>query len=245
MSAVFDANNLLLQYPGGHVALQGVNLALDAGEFVALVGPSGCGKTSLLRIVAGLQQPTAGLLTHHIPQEMAYVFQEPVLLDWRTVRENVRLPLELAGLPRAEQNQRIAATLELVALTSDADKLPRQLSGGMRMRVSLARALVTQPRLLLLDEPFAALDDLLRQQLNEDLLSLWQRDQWAGLFVTHNIAEAVFLSQRVVVLAAHPGRIVGEVLVPLPYPRDRRIRTDPRFVQLTEEVFARLRSAAS
>lgn len=236
-SDLVQADGVSLLVPGGQVILRDVTLHVRGGEFVAIVGPSGCGKTTLLRILAGLIAPTSG--TRSAPNDIAYVFQEPVLLEWRTVWENVRLPLELAGVAQSEQRDRIAETLELVALVGDARKYPRELSGGMRMRVSLARALVTRPRLLLFDEPFAALDDLLRQQLNEELLRLREQYRWAAVFVTHNLAEAVFLSQRVVVMTA--GSIANVVEIPLQYPRDRLLRADPQYVRLVEQVFASLR----
>lgn len=247
---LLQADDVRLEF-SGQVALDSVHLDLKEGEFISLIGASGCGKTSLLRLLAGLIEPTAGRLTRpgldradHSPS-LAYVFQEPILLDWRTVYENVRLPLELSGVSPGEQDERIRETLQLVALAEHAQKYPRQLSGGMRMRVSLARALITRPRLLLFDEPFAALDDLLRQQLNEEILRLWKHEGWAAVFVTHNIAEAVFLSQRVIVLGSRPSTIVRDLTIDLPYPRDRTLRADPRFVQFSEEVFALLRSAGS
>lgn len=251
---LIEARDLEIRFPGGPAILERVNFAVEQGEFVSLLGPSGCGKSTLLRLVAGLLEPTQGTLlvdgvapdqSRRRGNPVAFVFQDPTLLPWRTVTENIRLPLELQGLAAAEAPTRINSALELIGLTAaDARKRPRKLSGGMRMRVSLARALVTEPRILLLDEPFAALDDVLRQQLNEDLVRIWQQRQWTGLFVTHNVAEAVFLSQRVLVLSTHPGRIQAEVTVPFPYPRTTELRGDPEFARLTLELTQQLRSAA-
>ena len=227
----------------GPAVLEDISLAIQPGEFVAIVGPSGCGKSTLLRLIAGLETPDAGRLrvdhSGHAdrPGRTAFVFQEPALLPWRTVAGNIALPLELDGVSRSERAAPVCDSLELIGLTpDDAKKFPRQLSGGMRMRVSLARALVTQPDLLLLDEPFGALDDLLRTRLNTDLQQLWCERGWTAVFVTHNIAEAVFLAGRVLVMARNPGRIAGEVIVPFPAPRTPGLRSTAEFAQLTGEV---------
>jgi NitT/TauT family transport system ATP-binding protein len=178
-------------------------------------------------------------------KRVAFVFQEPNLLPWRTVAQNIRLPLELQGIPRSEHAERIDHSLKLIGLTADDSlKKPRKLSGGMRMRVSLARALVTRPDILLLDEPFAALDDVLRQQLNEELVRIWSSRQWTGLFVTHNVAEAVFLSQRVVVMTKRPGTICDIVSVPFDYPREQNLRATAEFASLCGTISQRLREVA-
>ncbi len=238
----------------GPATLDNVQFQIQAGEFVSLLGPSGCGKSTLLRMIAGLRQATAGeLRVSGLPPEaarrssgrVAFVFQDPTLLPWRTVTDNIRLPLELQGLPRQVHQSLIEDALQLIGLTAtDAIKRPRMLSGGMRMRVSLARALVTDPQLLLLDEPFAALDDVLRQQLNEELVRIWQQTRWTGIFVTHNVAEAVFLSQRVLVMSARPGRMIADVPIPFGYPRTTELRADPDFGRLTVELTQNLREAA-
>lgn len=238
---------------GTQPAVEQASLRVRAGEFVSLVGPSGCGKSTLLRTIAGLIEPTAGTLTvGNLPpvgarrtNRVAFVFQDPTLLPWRNVTDNIRLPLELAGVPRRAHRQPIEESLRLIGLTSeDARKRPRKLSGGMRMRVSLARALVTNPDLLLLDEPFAALDDVLRQQLNEELARLWQSQRWTAVFVTHNVSEAVFLSQRILVMSARPGTLVAEIAVPFEYPRRPELRAEADFARLAGQVSARLREAA-
>lgn len=244
-----------MSYDGRETIVDGVDLEVAAGEFVSLVGPSGCGKSTLLRLVAGLRDWTAGSLQVRgmAPGESdlktAFVFQDPNLLPWRTVEGNIRLPLELPGTRVADPkvvSRRIAESLDLIGLSpQDAAKRPRQLSGGMRMRVSLARALVTEPQLLLLDEPFAALDDILRQQLNEELQRIWWERKWTGLFITHNVAEAVFLSQRVLVMSRRPGKILGEIKVPFDYPRKPELRAQADFAALTGEVSELLRAAAS
>jgi NitT/TauT family transport system ATP-binding protein len=235
----------------GPAVLEGVSLAVRAGEFVAIVGPSGCGKSTLLRMIAGLERPDAGsLAVSHAnaddrPGRTAFVFQEPALLPWRTVAGNIALPLELDRVPKAERAAKVAASLGLIGLApADAQKFPRQLSGGMRMRVSLARALVTGPDLLLLDEPFAALDDILRQRLNEELHRLWCAQTWTAAFVTHNVAEAVFLAGRVIVMARDPGRIAAEVAVPFPRRRDPDLRANPEFARLVGEIGRVLRHVA-
>ena len=248
------AQRLTMTFDAERVVLSEVSCAMRAGEFTAILGPSGCGKSTLLRLIAGLMPHTSGELTvagqapataRRTSQSVAFVFQEPNLLPWRTVSDNIGLPLELRGLARQERDRQVERSLSLIGLTpEDACKRPRALSGGMRMRVSLARALVTQPDVLLLDEPFAALDDVLRQQLNEELVRIWMARHWTGLFVTHNVAEAVFLAQRVLVMSRRPGTILADVRVPFDYPREPALRAAPEFAKLCGELSATLREAA-
>ncbi len=215
-------------YPNGTQALQPVSLCVRSGEFVTLLGPSGCGKSTLLKMVAGLLAPSAGRVQAR-SERLAFVFQEATLMPWARVGANVRLPLDLAGVPRARADARVHDALKLVGLEAFAGHLPRELSGGMQMRVSIARALVTQPEVLLMDEPFGALDEITRNRLDGELLELWQAQGLTVLFVTHSIHEAVFLSQRVLVMAARPGRVVDEVLIAEPYPRRPEFRVSTTF----------------
>ena len=248
------AHDVHMSYGAVRPVLRNITCTVRRGEFVAILGPSGCGKSTILRLVAGLTTATNGTLTvaGQLPevarrqaQRLAFVFQDPNLLPWRTVAGNIALPLELKGTPGREQTRFVTDSLSLVGLTADdARKRPRNLSGGMRMRVSLARALVTHPDLLLLDEPFAALDDVLRQQLNEELVRIWLMHRWTGLFVTHNVAEAVFLAQRVLVMSQRPGTIRADVSVPFDYPREPSLRADPAFARLCGELSQQLREAA-
>jgi NitT/TauT family transport system ATP-binding protein len=213
------------RFRNGVEALAGIDLAVAPESFVSLVGPSGCGKSTLLRIIADLISPTDGSVRRGAG-DLGFVFQEPTLMPWATVWDNVYLPLRLAGWRRADAASRVAETLMAVELADFARAYPRELSGGMRMRVSIARALVTEPCLLLLDEPFAALDEFTRFKLNEDLLRLWQRRRWTVVFVTHSISEAVFLSSRIVVMTPRPGRIIADLPIDLAYPREGWLRTD-------------------
>ena len=224
----------------GVVALDGLTLDVQPGEFVSLLGPSGCGKSTVLRLIAGLTQPTSGQIewlerAQPAGHAVGFVFQEPTLMPWATVRANVRLPLKLRGLASAAQ-PRIEAAIERVGLTAFADSYPRDLSGGMKMRASIARALVTEPRLLLMDEPFAALDEITRFRLNNDLLTLWESLGKTVVFVTHSVFESVYLSQRVLVMTPRPGRILSELLIDAPYPRDERFRTSATYVEYCRRV---------
>jgi NitT/TauT family transport system ATP-binding protein len=234
-------------YQGGTLALSDVDLAIEQGEFISLLGPSGCGKSTLLRLIAGLGAVTAGSIEW--PQarydasgeplrDLGFVFQEPTLMPWATVFNNVYLPLKLAGLRRRAAADRVAEALAMVGLESFAHSYPRQLSGGMKMRVSIARALVVRPRLLLMDEPFAALDEITRFRLNNDLLELWQSQKWTVVFVTHSVFESVYLSQRIVVMSARPGRIIADLAIDAAYPRGEAFRT-----ATTYNEFCRLTSA--
>ena len=225
-------------YPNGTQALLPVDLCIEEGEFVTLLGPSGCGKSTLLKMVAGLLEPTDGRLhlwrkpvaqLDESGKKMAFVFQSPTLMPWASVQTNVRLPLDLAGVPRAQADARVSEALALVGLSKFAKALPRALSGGMQMRVSIARGLVTQPDLLLMDEPFGALDEITRHKLDADLLDLWRKKKLTVIFVTHSIHEAVFLSSRVVMMAARPGRVVEEFHIDAPYPRTADFMVSPEF----------------
>jgi NitT/TauT family transport system ATP-binding protein len=230
-------------WPGGVEALRDVDLEVAGGSFVSLLGPSGCGKSTLLRIAAGLLRPTAGTVqaTASARGDVGFVFQEPTLLPWATVRANVALPLRLLG--RADRDGDVEAAVRHVGLAGFEAARPHELSGGMRMRVSIARALVTRPRLLLMDEPFAALDEITRQRLNDDLLALQAEDRLTVLFVTHSVFESVYLSDRVVVMSPRPGRVVADVAVPLARPRSLETRLGADYAALCREVSARLTEA--
>lgn len=225
-------------------ALQGVSLDVEKGEFISLLGPSGCGKTTLLRIVADLLQPSGGSVLvdgdtprrARLQKKYGIVFQSPVLYEWRTVQKNVELPLELMKLSKGERTARAEKMLDMVGLLDFAGHYPQQLSGGMQQRVGIARALALRPEFLLMDEPFSALDEFTREKLNEDLLDIWQKTNKTVLFVTHNIAEAVFLSDRICVLSPHPGRLSAIVNVDLPRPRTKEMRDAPAFSALVAKV---------
>ena len=233
---------------GAAQVLDDIDLAVLPGEFVSIIGPSGCGKSTILKLVAGLTPPSSGAVTvgglspAAARKSISFIFQDATLLPWRTVEQNAALQLELEHVPKALRHEKTAALLELVGLTQAARSYPRQLSGGMKMRVSIARALSTQPRLLLMDEPFAALDEISRDRLNEETLRLQREQQWTGLFVTHSVAEAVFLSTRVLILSPHPGRIAHEVAIDLPHPRTAETRTQPAYEAMVAHVSRTLRA---
>jgi NitT/TauT family transport system ATP-binding protein len=240
------------RFASGLEALGGVDLAVARGEFLSLLGPSGCGKSTLLRIVAGLSEPSGGSCTLHLggrtgkavpAGHIGFVFQDPTLMPWSTVTANVELPFRIAGRVRSAEQDRVAAALHAVGLAGFERSYPHQLSGGMRMRVSIARALATNPELLLLDEPFAALDEITRLALNDDLLRLWEAYRPTVLFVTHSVFESVYLSTRIAVMAPRPGRIVADLTVGLPQPRDRAVRTAPAYGAMCESVSAALAAA--
>jgi NitT/TauT family transport system ATP-binding protein len=234
--------NVSMEFADGTRALDRVTLDVSAGEFVTVVGPSGCGKSTLLRIAAGLERQTGG--TCEVDHDsIGYVFQDATLLPWRDVQRNVELVAELHGLSKSERVARAQEAIELVGLDGHQEKYPKQLSGGMRMRCSLARSLVMDPQIFLFDEPFGALDEITRERLNDELLRLFRSIGFAGLFVTHSISEAVFLSTRVVVMSPRPGRIVADVEVPFDYPRDPRLRYDVRFADLAGQVSEALKDA--
>ncbi len=235
IDAIVSLEGVDKRFASGLLALSGTSLQVAPGEFVTLIGPSGCGKSTVLRLAAGLDVPSAGridapALTNEAAQT-AFVFQEPTLMPWASVFDNVWLPLRLAGGSRAAAQARVEAVLAAVGLGEFAAAFPNELSGGMKMRVSIARALITRPQLLLMDEPFAALDEFTRQKLNSDLLEAWHAQSLAVMFVTHSIYEAVFLSQRVLVMSGRPGRVVAEVAIDAPYPRLPSFRTSPDYLQ--------------
>ena len=243
--------NVTKTFPQGNVtALQDIDLDLVPGEFVSLIGPSGCGKSTLLRVIGDLIEPTSGTVPVNGKTargarndgDYGIVFQDAVLFDWRTVAKNIALPLEMLGWSRERRRARVREMLALVELGGFADHHPWQLSGGMQQRVSIARALAFEPPLLLMDEPFGALDEMTRERLNLELLSIWQKLGSTIVFVTHSISEAVFLSTRVIVMSPRPGRIAGEIEIDLPYPRTVETHEDPRFFELVTQVRELLRS---
>jgi NitT/TauT family transport system ATP-binding protein len=248
--AMIELNQVTKRFDSGLLALGGVSMHVARGEFVTLLGPSGCGKSTVLKLVAGLVMPTEGTMvspaqTDQTGRSTAYVFQEPTLLPWATVFDNVWLPLRLQGQSRLDALAVITRVLEQVGLSEFHHSYPSQLSGGMKMRVSIARALVSQPQVLLMDEPFAALDDITRQRLNVDLLKWWHGQSMSAMFVTHNVAEAVFLSQRVLVIGARPGKVVAEVHIEQPYPRDVSFRQTPTFIHHCQTLTKALDEASS
>ena len=231
-------------FPNGVRALERIDLDVRDGEFLTLLGPSGCGKSTLLRLIAGLLAPSGGAIAQPRddgePRRLAFVFQHPTLMPWGSVARNVRLPLDLAGVARGEADRRVRAALELVGLAEFARVYPRELSGGMQMRASIARALVTAPRLLLMDEPFGALDEITRNRLDCDIRELWARQRLTAVFVTHSIYEAVFLSTRVAVMSPRPGRILHEVAIDEPHPRTEAFRVSQRFAAQCAQLSALL-----
>ena len=234
------------RYATGTLALGGIDLEVRRGDFLALLGPSGCGKSTLLRILAGLATPTTGAIERATGQargDTGFVFQEPTLMPWATVLRNVTLPLELAGVRRAEARDRAADWVARVGLNGFEHAYPRALSGGMKMRASIARALVTRPRLLLLDEPFAALDEITRFRLNDDLLRLWQAERFTVVFVTHSVFESVFLAERILVMAPRPGRIAQALAVAAPDLRGEAFRTSAEYAAQCRTVSASLSAA--
>ena len=251
---VVEIKGLTKTFPKGNVtALQGIDLQIEPGEFVSLIGPSGCGKSTLLRLIGYLTEPSTGTVevngksAHQarLDHDYGMVFQDSVLFDWRNVAKNVGLPLEMLGWDRARRKERVEEMLRLVELQGFGDHYPWQLSGGMQMRVAIARALSFEPALLLMDEPFGALDEMTRERLNIELLDLWRRLESTIVFVTHSISEAVFLSTRVVVMSPRPGRVAGVVAIDLPQPRSADTREDPRFFEHVTAVRELLRGVGA
>ena len=236
-------------YSNGIVALKGLGLAIREGEFVSLLGPSGCGKSTVLRLIAGLGDLTRGAMewsdqpSSSGRRDIGFVFQDATLMPWATVFNNIYLPLRVRGMPRAEAAPRVERAMEQVGLAGFGAAYPRELSGGMRMRVSIARALVAEPRILLMDEPFASLDEITRFRLNDDLLQLWASQHWTVVFVTHSVFESVYLSTRILVMSARPGRVTAEVPVAVPSPREPAFRTSNAYAEQCRTVSARLAEA--
>jgi NitT/TauT family transport system ATP-binding protein len=250
MATLLELKNVHKRYDSGTVALKDMSLVVGEHEFVSLLGPSGCGKSTALKMIAGLSSITSGSIvwsgggSDH-SHDMSFVFQEPTLMPWATVFDNVWLPLRLAGQSRAQSRAVVDAALQTVGLAQFAAAYPRELSGGMMMRVSIARAMVTQPRLLLMDEPFAALDEMTRFKLNNDTLRLWHAARFTVLFVTHSVYEAVYLSRRIVIMAARPGRVVTLINVDEPYPRVDTFRASPLYNTLCVQVSKALSDAGA
>jgi len=242
VDVALEFSHLEMTFPDGTHALDDVTFRICRGEFVTVVGPSGCGKSTLLRIASGLETNTGGNCSVD-RDALGYVFQDATLFPWRTVRRNVELIAELHGVSRSEMAPKVEESLQLVGLKEHEQKYPRQLSGGMKMRASLARSLVLQPDVFLFDEPFGALDEISRERLNDELLTLFMTKQFAGLFITHSIAEAVFLSTRVLVMSARPGRIIADYEIPFDYPRVHDLRYEPEFAELSGRISHDLRGA--
>jgi NitT/TauT family transport system ATP-binding protein len=246
-----ELTGVTARYGNGANVLEEVDLTIGKGEFVSIIGPSGCGKSTLLKLISGLTLPSKGMIRvdgmtpKNARETISYIFQDATLLPWRTVHRNVALALELEGASTERRKQKTAALLELVGLREVAGAYPRELSGGMKMRASIARALATNPRLLLMDEPFAALDEMSRDRLNEEILRLRTEQKWTAVFVTHSVAEAVFLSSRIIVLAPNPGRIYQDLSVDLPQPRTADLRSAPEFDAFVSRVSHTLRASRS
>ncbi|PTW63275.1 NitT/TauT family transport system ATP-binding protein [Breoghania corrubedonensis] len=254
--ALVSLKNVSKTFANGTVALRDMSLDISRGDFVSLLGPSGCGKSTALRIIAGLGDASSGSLAWPVRspvddksgtggpnQDISFVFQEPTLMPWASVFSNVYLPLRLKGLSRTAAREDVMDALQMVGLESSAGSYPRELSGGMKMRVSIARALVTKPKLLLMDEPFAALDEITRFKLNNDLLHLWEKFGWTVIFVTHSVFESVYLSNRIIVMAARPGRVVQDIAVDAPYPREEEFRTSDTYNDYCRQASQALHSA--
>ena len=245
--AVVELRGVTKRYSNGTVAVSNVDLDLFAGEFVSLLGPSGCGKTTVLRMISGLAEVTAGRIgwpkrdesTDQALHDVGFVFQEATLMPWATALQNVVLPMKLRHLPAREATERADLALSAVGLEGFRNAYPRELSGGMKMRVSIARALATKPRILLMDEPFAALDEITRHRLNDDLLALWEKERFTVVFVTHSVFESVYLSQRIVVMAARPGRVIADLGNRTPFPRGA-FRTSPDYAAACRVVSEKL-----
>ena len=243
IAPIVSFQNVSLTFDTGVEALRDVSLDVGPGEFISILGPSGCGKSTMLRIAAGLIDYTSGKLLVD-RSHIAFTFQDATLLPWRTVKRNVELLLELRGVPKAERERIALEKIALVGLAGFEDQYPKHLSGGMRMRASLARALALEPTLFMFDEPFGALDEITRERLNDEVQMLQLRQKFAAMFVTHSVAEAVFMSSRVIVMSARPGRIVGVYDIPLPFPRDDAVRFSPAFAELCGTLSAALRDAS-
>lgn len=239
-----EFDDVSLTFPDGTEVLRHVNLTVDKGDFVAIIGPSGCGKSTLLRLASSLLKPSSGHVTCD-RKGIGFVFQEPTLLPFRSVLANTELFAEFEGLDKTERRKRAMAALERVGLLGFEDKYPKTLSGGMKMRASLARSLVLSPSLFLLDEPFAAVDEITRQRLNDDLIGLFSRDRFATMFITHSVAEACYLADRVVIMSQRPSSILGEVALPFAYPRSPELRFQPDFNELSREVSAKLHESGA
>ena len=241
-TSLVSLNHVSKTFANGTVALRDLSLDIGSGDFISLLGPSGCGKSTVLRIIAGLEQATTGTVERPVGSpngDIGFVFQEPTLMPWASVFHNVWLPLRVKGISRNAAREDVLGGLELVGLADFVDSYPRELSGGMKMRVSIARALVTRPKLLLMDEPFAALDEITRFKLNDDLLRLWEKLGWTVVFVTHSVAESTYLSNRIAVMAARPGRVIEDLSVDAPYPRTEDFRTS----QIYNEIYRKASKA--
>ncbi|WP_299481203.1 ABC transporter ATP-binding protein [uncultured Roseibium sp.] len=249
--AIVSLKGVSKTFSNGTVALDDVCLSVRPGEILSLLGPSGCGKSTVLRIIAGLAEPSAGKVTwpqepaNRLEHDLSFVFQEPTLMPWATVYENIRLPLRLKRVAEKTARADISEALEMVGLSQFAESYPRELSGGMKMRVSIARALVTRPRVLLMDEPFAALDEITRFKLNNDLLHLWQRFDLTIVFVTHSVFESVYLSERIAIMRSRPGRVADELVIDTHLERNDAFRTSPEYAGLCGRVSAALHDAMS